>query len=429
MSFDPTATPEPDDAPDPILGGARPDPTRGSWLTLVGIGADGVEGLSPAARAALERAELVFGSARQLSLLQGIVSCDTAFWPTRFSLGLARVLSRRGQPTVVLSTGDPFFFGVGATLAPHLTPGEFICYPVPSSLSLAASRLGWALQDTEVVSLHGRDLRTIVRYLHPGRRVLALSWNQDTPAELARLLMARGFGPTRLTVLEALGGPEERVRSCLASDFDLSRCLDLNVVGLDLAIAPHAIWVPVRASLPDSEFEHDGQLTKQDIRAVTLSALRPRPGALLWDVGAGSGSIGIEWLLSHPACRAVAIEQEPARCERIRRNAHALGVSQLQVVEGSAPDALRSLEAPDAVFLGGGAADPDVLEQCWSALEPGGWLVANAVSLETEARLLAAHAAQGGDLRRLSIESAAPLGTMTGWRPALPVMQWRIQKQ
>jgi precorrin-6Y C5,15-methyltransferase (decarboxylating) len=429
MSFDPTATPELEAAPDPIPAGAHASATDRPWLTLVGIGADGVEGLSPVARAALESAELVFGSARQLSLLQGIVTCDTAFWPTRFSLGLARVLSRRGKPTVVLSTGDPFFFGVGATLAPHLTPGEFLCYPVPSSLSLAASRLGWALQDTEVVSLHGRDLRTIVRYLHPGRRVLALSWNQDTPAELARLLVARGFGRTRLTVLEALGGPEERVRSCLAGEFNLSRCLDLNVVGLDLAIDPHAIWIPVRASLPDSEFEHDGQLTKQDIRAITLSALRPRPGALLWDVGAGSGSIGIEWLLSHPACRAVAIEQEPARCERIRRNAHALGVPQLEVVEGAAPEALRELEAPDAVFLGGGAGDPEVLAQCWNALEPGGWLVANAVSLETETRLIAAHIAHGGDLRRLSSETAAPLGTMTGWRPALPVMQWRIQKQ
>ncbi|HVZ34755.1 MAG TPA: precorrin-6y C5,15-methyltransferase (decarboxylating) subunit CbiE, partial [Polyangiaceae bacterium] len=353
MSFDPTATPEPADAPDPIPEGA-PLYTGQPWLTLVGIGADGVEGLSPVARAALEHAELVFGSARQLSLLQGIISCDTAFWPTRFSLGLARVLARRGKPTVVLSTGDPFFFGVGATLAPHLTPGEFVCYPVPSSLSLAASRLGWALQDTEVVSLHGRDLRTIVRYLHPGRRVLALSWNQDTPAELARLLVARGFGPTRLTVLEALGGPEERVRACLASDFNLARCLDLNVVGLDLAIDPHAIWVPVRASLPDSEFEHDGQLTKQDIRAITLSALRPRPGALLWDIGAGSGSIGIEWLRADRRNRAIAIEARETRRQMIAQNALQLGVPRLEIRGGTVPDALDGLPAPDAVFIGGG---------------------------------------------------------------------------
>jgi precorrin-6B C5,15-methyltransferase / cobalt-precorrin-6B C5,C15-methyltransferase len=299
---------------------------------------------------------------------------------------------------------------------------------VPSSLSLAASRLGWPLQDTEVVSLHGRDLRTILRHLHPGRRVFVLSWSWDTPAELARLLVARGFGPSRLTVLEALGGPEEQIRSCSAADFNLARGLDLNLVALDLDVDPHAIWISSRASLPDSEFEHDGQLTKQDIRAVTLSALRPRPGALLWDVGAGSGSIGIEWLLSHPACEAIAIEREPVRCERIRRNAQALGVPNLQVVEGQAPEVLSALSAPDAVFIGGGAANPEVLEHCWDALRQGGRLVANAVALETESQLLAAHAARGGELRRLSIESAAPLGNMTGWRSALPVMQWRIHK-
>ncbi|MEO8178735.1 MAG: precorrin-6y C5,15-methyltransferase (decarboxylating) subunit CbiE [Deltaproteobacteria bacterium] len=424
MSFEQTGTPEPSLTPGQTRRGSTTP-----WLTLVGVGADGEAGLSPQAREAIESAELVFGSARQLALVPSLARGETAFWPTRFSLGLARVLARRGQPTCVLATGDPFFFGVGASLAPHLVPGEFVCYPVPSSLSLAAARLGWALQDTEVVSLHGRELRTIVRYLHPGRRVFVLSWNLDTPAELARLLVARGFGPTRLTVLEALGGPDERSRTCLASDFNLSRCLDLNLVALELEMDPHGVWIPTRASLPDIEFEHDGQLTKQDIRAVTLSALRPRPGARLWDVGAGSGSIGIEWLLSHPACLAIAIEQDPARCERIRRNAHALGVPQLELVEGLAPDVLAGLEPPDAVFIGGGAANPDVFEACWGALSRAGWLVVNAVSLETEAQLLAAHAAYGGELRRLSIETAAPLGTMTGWRPALPVMQWRIQKQ
>ena len=398
-------------------------------MALVGVGADGEVGLSARAREAIETAELVVGSARQLALVQALVRGETAYWPTRFSLGLARVLARRGRSTCVLSSGDPFFFGVGATMAPHLLPGEFVCYPVPSSLSLAAARLGWSLQDTEVVSLHGRELRTILRYLHPGRRLFVLSWNLDTPAELARLLVARGFGPSRLTVLEALGGPDERSRTCRASEFNLSRCLDLNLVALELEIEPHALWLPTRASLPDSEFEHDGQLTKQDIRAVTLSALRPRPGARLWDVGAGSGSIGIEWLLSHPACQAIAIESEPARCDRIRRNADALGVPQLEVVQGLAPGVLGPLASPDAVFIGGGAADEDVLELCWSALSPGGRLVVNAVALETESKLLAAHAARGGELRRLAIETAAPLGTMTAWRPALPVMQWRIQKQ
>jgi precorrin-6Y C5,15-methyltransferase (decarboxylating) len=424
MSFEHTGTPDPSPTPAPSTSGSA-----AAWLTLVGIGADGEAGLAPRAREALETAELVVGSARQLALVQGLIRGETAYWPTRFSLGVARVLARRGRPTCVLSSGDPFFFGVGATLAPHLVAGEFVCYPVPSSLSLAAARLGWSLQDSEVVSLHGRELRTILRYLHPGRRVFALSWNLDTPAELARLLVARGFGPTRMTVLEALGGPEERSRTCLASDFNLSRCLDLNLVALELEVEPHAVWLPTRASLPDSEFEHDGQLTKQDIRAVTLSALRPRPGALLWDVGAGSGSIGIEWLLSHPTCQAIAIESDPARCERIRRNAQALGVPQLELVQGLAPAALGGLEAPDAVFIGGGAADEDVIEQCWNALAPGGRLVVNAVALETEAKLLGAYAERGGELRRLAIATAAPLGTMTAWRPALPVLQWRLQKQ
>lgn len=402
--------------------------TRQTWLTLVGIGADGEAGLSERAKDAIASAELVFGSARQLALVPSLLRGETAYWPTRFALGVARVMSRRGQPTCVLASGDPFFYGVGATLSPHLEQGEFVCHPLPSSVSLAAARLGWSLQSTEVVSLHGRELRTIVPHLHPGRRIFALSWNLDTPAELARLLVARGFGPSRLTVLEALGGPEERIRSCHASEYALSRCSDLNLVALDLVPDPHAVWLPLRASVPDTEFEHDGQLTKQDIRAITLSALQPRPGARLWDVGAGAGSIGIEWLLSHPSCEAIAIEREPARCERIRRNAEALGVPQLAIVEGHAPDALEGLAPPDVIFVGGGVSDPSLLERCWSALGSRGRLVVNAVSLESEAQLLAEYAARGGELHRLSVESAAPLGTMTAWRPSLPVTQWRIQK-
>jgi precorrin-6B C5,15-methyltransferase / cobalt-precorrin-6B C5,C15-methyltransferase len=403
-------------------------PGQKPWLTLVGIGADGEAGLSDRAREAISSAELVFGSARQLSLVPSLLRGETAYWPTRFALGVARVMSRRGQPTCVLASGDPFFYGVGATLSPHLEEGEFVCYPLPSSVSLAAARLGWSLQDTQIVSLHGRELRTVVPHLHPGRRIFALSWNLDTPAELARLLVARGFGPSRLTVLEALGGPEERIRSCHASEYALSRCSDLNLVAIDLVADHHAVWLPLRASVPDAEFEHDGQLTKQDIRAITLSALQPRPGARLWDVGAGSGSIGIEWLLSHPSCEAIAIERDAARCERIKRNAEALGVPQLSVVEGHAPDALDGLEPPDTIFIGGGVAHPELIERCWNALESRGRMVVNAVSLESEAQLLAEYAARGGELHRLSLESAAPLGTMTAWRPSLPVTQWRIQK-
>ena len=406
----------------------RPEPAPAPWLTIVGIGADGESGLSARARAAIAEAELVVGSERQLALLGALVSGETFTWPSPLARGITRLLDRRGRSTCVVASGDPFFFGIGATLAPHLARGEFVCHPAPSSFSLAASRLGWSLQATELVSLHGRDLQGIVRHLQPGQRVLALSWNGQTPAELAHLLTARGFGDSVVHVLESLGGPDERVRSTHARRFELGSVQDLNLVGLDLVAEPGASILPFRASLPDNAFEHDGQLTKQDIRAITLSALRPWAGARLWDVGSGSGSIAIEWLLAHSACEAIAIERDPVRCERILKNAHALGVTGLRVVHASAPQGLAGLPRPDAIFIGGGSGDPAVFETCWNALLAGGRLVMNAVTLESEARLLAAYAEYGGDLRRISIETATPLGNLTCFRPSLPIVQWRINK-
>lgn len=399
-----------------------------AWLSIVGVGADGVSGLSPAMRAAIERAELVAGSRRQLALVESLVHRDRLVWPSPLSEGIASILARRGRPTCVLASGDPFFFGIGATLAPQLQRGEFVCLPAASSLSLAAAKLGWPLQDTEIVSLHGRELQQIVRYLQPGRRVLALAWDHTTAAQLAALLSERGFGASRLHVLEVLGGATERVRSCLARDFALGDIADLNILALEVEAEPGALIIPCRASLPDSAFEHDGQLTKQDIRALTLSALSPHAGARLWDVGAGAGSIAIEWMLSHPACQAIAIEREPARCERIARNAARLGVPTLAVVQAEAPSGLANLPTPDAIFIGGGAGDPALFEQCWRALPVGGRLVMNAVSLQTEALMLGWYAAQGGELLRLSIQRADALGSMTGWRPALPVTQWKVVK-
>jgi precorrin-6Y C5,15-methyltransferase (decarboxylating) len=396
-------------------------------LTLVGIGADGEASLSPAARRAIEHAELVVGSARQLELVRGLVRGQARAWPSPLPPGVEDVLARRGRATCVLASGDPFYFGIGATFAARLPSSEIACHPAPSSLSLAAARLGWALQDTDVVSLHGRELHAIVRYLQRGRRVLALSWDRQTPARLAALLIERGLGATRFTLLERLGAADERIRSAPAREHELGEVADLNLVALELCAEPGAFMLPSRASLPDGSYEHDGQLTKQDIRAVTLSALAPHPGALLWDVGAGAGSIAIEWSLAHPACRALAIERDAERCARIRRNALRLGTPEVEVVHGAAPEALAKLPSPDAVFIGGSAHEL-VLERCWSALVRGGRLVVNAVSLETEALLVRCYAERGGELRRLSIESAAPLGGVTTWRPALPVVQWRVDK-
>jgi len=409
----------------------EPDCARASsapWLSIVGIGAEGESGLSPAARRCIEQAELVFGGARQLRLLEALVLGRARAWPTPFAEGIARVLERRGAPTCVLASGDPFHYGVGATLAPHLERGEFECHPAPSSISLAAGRLGWPLQDTDVVSLHGRDLHEIIRYLAPGRRVLALSWSRDTPAELARLLVERGFGRSRVAVLEALGSQEERVREARAESFELDAVGDLNLVGIELRAAPGAVVLPCRASLPDDAFESDGQLTKRDVRAVTLSALAPRPGERLWDIGAGSGSIGIEWMLAHPACRAIAVERDATRCARITGNARRLGVPRLEVVQAAAPAGLSGLAPPDAVFIGGGASDPVLLDAALRALSPGGRLVVNAVALETQARLFDSYARHGGELCRLSFESAAPLGGMACLRPALGVLQWRFTR-
>jgi precorrin-6B C5,15-methyltransferase / cobalt-precorrin-6B C5,C15-methyltransferase len=395
------------------------------WLSIVGVGADGESGLGEPARRAIAQAEVVIGSARQLGLVAALIGGERVTWPVPFAQGIALVLERRGRSTCVLASGDPFHYGVGATLAPHLAAGDFVCHPAPSSLSLAAARLAWPLQSTEVVSLHGRELHDVLRHLAPGRRLLVLSWNRETPAALARLLTDRGYGSSRLVVLEALGGPEERTRETRASDPALDDVLDLNIVGLELVASPSAFALPLRAGLPDSAFESDGQLTKRDVRAVTLSALAPRAGERLWDVGSGSGSIAIEWMLAHPACQAIAIERDAERCARIGRNASALGVSRLTRVHAEAPDALRGLPAPDAVFIGGGASEA-VLELCRQALPSGGRLVVNAVALETQARLLEAYQRHGGELVRVAIEAAAPLGAVTALRPALAVLQWRL---
>ena len=399
-----------------------------NWLTFVGLGAAGIDSLTPAARAALEQAALVFGSARQLALVEPLLHAEKLTWPSPFSQGVELLFARRNKATCVLASGDPFFYGIGATLAPHLSSGEYVCFSAPSSVSLAAAKLGWALQDTEVVSLHGRELSGIVRSLQPQKRLFVLSWDRKTPRALAELLLQRGFGNARMFVLEELGGPKERVRSACANELSFDDIQDLNLIGVELSADLNATFLPSRGSLPDSAFEHDGQLTKQDVRAVTLSALQPRAHARLWDVGAGAGSISIEWLLSHPSASAIAIEKEPERAERIARNAMALGVPKLRVVAAEAPAGLVGLPAPDAIFVGGGVSDSAIFELCLEALPMGGRLVMNAVSLESEAQLIQLQRKYGGELRRIAIDKAAPLGTVTAWRRAMPVTQWRLVK-
>ncbi|WP_412065496.1 precorrin-6y C5,15-methyltransferase (decarboxylating) subunit CbiE [Rhizobium sp. SYY.PMSO] len=399
-------------------------PSVQPWLTLIGIGEDGPAGIGDTARQLIASAPVVFGGARHIELMSAVITGETHQWLSPFERSVEAVLERRGRPTVVLASGDPFFYGVGATLSRRIPATEMTVIPAPSSFSLAASRLGWPLQETTVLSLHGRPIDLIRPHLHPGRKILALTSDGKGPAELAALLRNTGFGQSELTVLEALGGPQEKVSRQNAAEFALSGVNDLNVCGIEVKAEAGARVLPLSAGLADDLFEHDGQITKREIRAMTLSALSPRHGELLWDIGAGSGSIGIEWMLADPSLRAIAIEASVERAARIRSNAANFGVPALTIVEGEAPNALAGLPTPDAVFIGGGGSDAGVLDAAIGRLKSGGRLVANAVTTEMEALLLAEQARRGGSLIRIDIARAAPVGRMTGWRPAMPVTQW-----
>ena len=394
------------------------------WLSIVGIGEDGIVGLGSAARALVSGAEIVFGGKRHLALAAPIIRGAARPWPSPFERSIEEVLALRGRPVCALASGDPFFFGVGSVLAHHIDAAEMLVIPAPSAFSLAAARLAWPLSATVLLSLHGRDLDLLRPHLQPQARILALTSDADAPRALAQLLAQSGFPRSRLTVLEALGGPRERVRGTTAADFDLPEVNDLNTVAIEVIAEAEARVIPRAPGLADAMFEHDGQLTKRELRAVALSSLAPRRGELLWDIGAGAGSVAIEWMLCDTSLAAIAIEKRKDRAARIRRNAAALGVPGLQVIEGKAPEALAGLAAPSAIFIGGGGSEAGVLDAAIAMLSPRGRLVVNAVTLATETELLARHAAMGGALTRFIIARAQALGGETGWRPAIPITQW-----
>lgn len=395
-----------------------------SWLTVVGIGEDGLPGLGDAAKAAIAEAEVVFGGARHLELAAPAITGEARPWLTPFSTSIDAVLALSNRKVCVLASGDPFNHGVGATLSRKVDASQMRVFPHPSSFSLAAARLGWPLQDVLSLSLHGRSVDLIRPHLHPGARILALTSDEHGPAELAKLLTEAGFGISIITVLEALGGPDETVRSHVAMHFALTDINPLNICAISVVALPGARVLPLTPGLDDAFFEHDGQITKREVRALTLSALAPRRGELLWDIGAGSGSIGIEWMLADPSLKAIAIEAHAERIARIARNAKVLGVPDLEVIQGEAPQALAGLEAPHAIFIGGGGSDPGVIDVAIAALRPVGRLVCNAVTLELETLLLVRQAELGGSLTRIDIARADALGAMTGWRPAMPITQW-----
>jgi precorrin-6B C5,15-methyltransferase / cobalt-precorrin-6B C5,C15-methyltransferase len=397
------------------------------WLSVIGIGEDGLAGLSAATRTLVETAETLVGGARQLAMMPP-GNAERLVWQRPLRNTITSITARRGNRVAVLASGDPMWYGVGSLLARHFRREEMTILPQPSAFSLAAARLGWPIAECTVLSLHGRPLDTLRLHLAPQRRVLLLSEDGSTPRQVAQLLTELGWGPSRLTVFEHLGGSREATVSGEARNWGERQTADLNTIALECRAGPTARLLSRIGGLPDDAFEHDGQLTKRAVRAITLANLAPLPGERLWDIGAGCGSVAIEWLRASEGGVAVAIEQRADRAAMIARNAAALGVPGLQIVVGVAPQALAGLDPPDAIFIGGGIGQCDLLPAAWGALCPGGRLVANVVSLAGERTLLDWQLRHGGSLTRIAVSHAEPLGSQLAWRPLLPVMQLAATK-
>ncbi len=399
-------------------------------VDIVGIGADGWSSLAEASRALVGEASVVLGSARQLALLPVVEGQRRRPWGRPFGDSLLRTLAAHADDeVVVLASGDPTVSGIASTLRALVPRERLVVHPAVSSLALARARMHWSAEECEALTLVGRDTDRLRRHLAPGVRLLLLTSDAGTPATVAALLVEEGYAASALTVLGDLGAAHESRLEAAAGGWADVAAADvpaLHVLALEVRptggdVTPTGSWT---TGLPDDAFEHDGQLTKRDLRASALSRLAPRPHEVLWDVGAGAGSIGIEWLRAHPSLQAWAFEADPGRAERVRRNARRLGVPHLQVREGRAPAVLERQPSPHAVFVGGGATAPGLLEHCRAALRPGGRLVVHGVTLETEQLLAAAYAEHGGELTRHGVETAAPIGTFTGWTPARAVTQW-----
>ncbi len=396
------------------------------WLHIVGIGEDGMEGLVPATRAVVEAAEFIIGADRHHSLTQNLTA-ERLAWPHPFDALISTIDGLHGRRVVVLATGDPLWFSVGARIGRAINPTEIVYHPQLSAFQLASARMGWSLPDVETLTVHGRPVEQMIAFIQPDARLLVLTTGAETPAQIAQFLTDRGFGQSKMTVLAAMGGKDEARFDGLAENWD-HVVPAFNTLAVECVAAPNAALLPRVPGLADDLFQSDGTMTKQEVRASTVAKLMPMRGALLWDIGCGCGSVAIEWMRAARYARAVGIEPRADRRAMAAANALALGVPKLELIEGSVPAALEGLEAPDAIFIGGGLSR-ETFDAAWAALRPLGRLVANAVTLESEAELIALHKAHGGDLVKISIHRAAPVGRLTGWRPLMPVTQWSLVKR
>ena len=396
------------------------------WLHIIGIGEDGMDGLVPATRAVVAAAEYIIGGDRHHTLAQNLTA-ERLAWPHPFDALIDTIEGLRGRRVVVLATGDPLWFSVGARIGRAIDPSEIVYHPQLSAFQLAAARMGWSLPDVETLTVHGRPVEQMIAFIQPDARLLVLTTGAETPAQIARFLTDRGFGGSKMTVLAAMGGKDEQRFDGTAESWD-HIVPAFNTLAVDCIAAPDAALLPRVPGLTDNLFQSDGTMTKQEVRAATVAKLMPMRGALLWDIGCGCGSVAIEWMRAARYARAVGIEPRADRRAMAAANALALGVPKLELIEGMVPDALDGLDAPDAIFIGGGLSRA-TFDAAWATLRPLGRLVANAVTLESEAELTALHKAHGGDLVKLAVHRAEPVGRLTGWRPLMPVTQWSLVKR
>ncbi|MEM7215753.1 MAG: precorrin-6y C5,15-methyltransferase (decarboxylating) subunit CbiE [Pseudomonadota bacterium] len=396
------------------------------WLDVIGIGEDGTDGLSTSALECLSRAEIIIGGDRHHTLVPN-ARAERISWPSPFDAMIAKIRSYKGKRIVVLVTGDPLWYSVGARILKAI-PREEVCFhPQLSAFQWAACRMGWSLADCETLTIHGRPDSQMLPYLAPNVRMLVLTQDSDSPETAAKLLSDHGFGKSRMSVLAALGGDREERFDGVAETWSHD-VPDFHTLAIECVAGADAQWYPRTGGLPDEAFIHDGQITKRFIRAATISSLAPYPGAVLWDVGAGCGSVAIEWMRAARETAAFAIEPVSERTSMIAENSARLGVEKLKIIQGRAPESLKSLPQPDAVFIGGGLTTEDVFETCWDALRDTGRMVANAVTVESEAKLLKLQHQYGGDLARFSVQQAEPVGRFKGWKPLMPVTQWSVVK-
>jgi precorrin-6Y C5,15-methyltransferase (decarboxylating) len=397
-----------------------------AWLHIVGIGEDGLDGLTPSARTVVEAAEVIIGGDRHHSLA-GSVTAERVAWPSPFDALIGTLEGYKGKRVVVLATGDPLWYSVGARIGRSIPPSEIVYHPQLSAFQLAAARMGWSMPDVETLTVHGRPVEQMIAFIQPDQRLLILTTGAETPGQIAAFLADRGFGQSRMTVLAAMGGKDELRFEGVAAEWD-HEVPAFNTLAVECIAAPDAALLPRVPGLSDELFHHDGTMTKQEVRAATLAKLMPMRGALLWDVGCGCGSVAVEWMRAARFSHAIGIEPRDDRRVFAAQNAAALGAPKLELINGTVPEALDGLKAPDAIFIGGGLSR-ETFEVCWDALRPLGRLVCNAVTLESEALLMALHKEHGGQLVKLQVNRAEPVGNLTGWRPLMPVTQWSLVKR